>query len=296
MSVFGTSSNAMETLRGALQSPWVLYILGFVLVTLVVLMLMQFKFNILPSYLDPRTAKSKLESSALTFWKGSNTTVTMKVGPADFKRRKIPFDRYTVMIDMLWGNTRTVYENGQYRHILHRGTPDIVPADNLDLRTVGGTMGPTAATTPSKRPDGTTVFGLPNRMNPGIMADPVTNDMIVFVDTESGGEFYRESVRIPDIPLDQPFTLTVVVMNNFLEVYVNCGLEVTKVLNGIPRRVEENWYGLAGQTPLPGLIQNLRLWETGLNVSDIRNLCSSTIDFKSADVKCPTVPPQQFLQ
>ena len=270
-----------------LPRPWIFYTLAAVLVAIVVLMLLQFKFNILPSYLDPRPLKQKLQADSASFWPDAATTALLRVTDGDLRGKKIPYEHYTVMIDMLWQNTRAPTENGKYRHVLHRGSPDIIPSESLDVRAAGS--GSSSSSTPNTTV-GTASVGLPNRMNPGIMADPTTNDMLIFMDTEQGGEQFRESLRIPDIPLDQPFTLTLVVMDRSIEAYVNCKLEVTKILSGTPKRTENNWYGLAGPARLAGLIQNLRLWRRGLAVSEIRQLCASKIQFSpNANANCSAI-------
>jgi hypothetical protein len=65
-----------------------------------------------------------------------------------------------------------------------------------------------------------------------------------------------------------------------LEVYLNCKLEVTKVLNSPPKTVENQWYGLAGSANAQAQIMNLRLWQNPLTANDIRPLCPKLPDFK----------------
>jgi hypothetical protein len=121
--------------------------------------------------------------------------------------------------------------------------------------------------------------GLPTRMNPGVLADPVTNDMLIFIDTLREGKNYRESVRIPDIPMDQPFRLGLVVMPNMMEVYINCRLEVTKLLEGRPRSIESDWYGLVGPQPLNAAIQMLRLFNEPLDHHILKPYCLIPFSF-----------------
>ena len=72
-------------------------------------------------------------------------------------------------------------------------------------------------------------------MNPGVFLDPNLNDILVFVDTEGGD---RESLRIPNIPLDIPFRIGIILNDRVLEFYLNCRLETTKILKYKPKKVD----------------------------------------------------------
>lgn len=214
----------------------------------------------------------------LVFWKKFDPVVPLRVTVPEVKDL-VPFSRYTLSVDMIWIDSRvrteTAATTGRYRHILHRGSGEVADYMNV-LQTIQNTSatGATAEDVLARLP-----FGLPVRMNPGIMADPVTNDMLIFVDTVKDNRQQRESVRIPDIPMEQPFQLSIVVLHNMLEVYVNCRLEVTKLLEGIPREVDAAWYGLAGPRPLNAAIQNLRLFDGGLDSGQVGTLCKKVPQF-----------------
>ncbi len=122
-------------------------------------------------------------------------------------------------------------------------------------------------------------YGLPKRMNPGVFLDPNVNDVLVVVDTERGGDFIREHVRIKDIPMDQPFRLGIVVKEHVLEVYLNCRLEVSKILYGRPRAVENVWYGLSGTAAAQAQIQNLYIWKRALPADQMTTLCKYPVKF-----------------
>jgi hypothetical protein len=256
---------------------WV-YVLGILFFFVAILMILNYRFNLLPSYLDPRTTKSQ------EFWAAPDALTPLRVTTTDV-RTKIPTGRYTVMFEMVWINTRTAAREGSgafpYRHILHRGSGELGATQDqlLDIRaTETVSVGGAAAIAP---------FGLPSRMNPGVMADPYTNDMLIFIDTASGNNmFLRESLRIADIPLDQPFYLAIVVLENVLEVYLNCRLEATKVLEGLPRTIDQEWYGLTGPHALAGQVQRLKLWDHPLNHKELRDLCPLPILF-GPNMKCP---------
>jgi hypothetical protein len=193
-----------------------------------------------------------------------------------------PFERYTMILDMLWINTRMDGNTKQlYRHIVHRGSGEA--ADFLQRTSpqinASGPTGPTETEILSRMPQ-----GLPIRMNPGIFADPHTNDMLIFIDTEQDNQTYRESLRIPDIPMDEPFRLALLVMPNMIEVYINCQLEVTKMIDGRPRKIEEAWYGLVGPKPLNAQVQNLRLLDDVIAPKDLKTYCSKRPAFENVPV------------
>ncbi len=261
----GTGGGATPWLK------WFVIVLALVIVVVIVLMLAG--VNIM-EFTPTTLAKESL------FWKRYDPMVPLRVSYEESALLK-SFDGYTMMVDMLWGNTRVTgaaaTTSDLYRHILHRGSGE---AANFlqELRpslTADTTTSASDSLTKLTRDKvlGRMPQGLPTRMNPGILADPVTNDMLVFVDTLRDNRNYRESVRIPDIPMDQPFRVALVVGPNLLEVYINCRLEVTKLLEGRPRTMETEWYGLTGPVPLNAAIMNLRIFNTTLGPQQLSPYC-----------------------
>jgi hypothetical protein len=131
-------------------------------------------------------------------------------------------------------------------------------------------------------------YGLPKRMNPGIFLDPNVNDILVFVDTLKNGTTFRESLRVSDIPLDIPFRIAVIVSKRLLEVYINCKLETTKLLDGDPKEVENIWYGLSGSNSADAQIQNLTIWRHALTIDELSPLCPRQLPTFSA-ISFPSV-------
>ena len=267
--VFGIGEGIGSVFASASTTPWLKwFVIVLALVIVVVIVLMLAGVNIM-QFTPTTLAKESL------FWKRYDPTVPLRVDYEESKLLK-SFDGYTVMVDMLWGNTRVTAESDLYRHILHRGSgeaanflQELRPSLTADTTTSASN----STTLTRKSVLGRMPQGLPTRMNPGILADPVTNDMLVFVDTIRDNLNYRESVRIPDIPMDQPFRVALVVGPNFLEVYINCRLEVTKLLEGRPRTMETEWYGLTGPAPLNAAIMNLRIFNTTLGPQQLSPYC-----------------------
>jgi hypothetical protein len=239
---------AARGVGGVSTSALIIYVgLAVLILIVVVNMLRGVKIDF--SWLDPRPQVLKTTMSAYLFMK-PGLVFTNIVVPATESVREFKNDEYSLIFDCVLYDTRA-YTNGNWRHILHRGSGDLTPTDTLPR------------------------YGLARNMNPGVYLDPNTNDIIVFVDTEGGDEFYRESLRITDVPMDVPFRLGVVVKGRVFEVYINGKLEETKVLVGTPRNVDNAWYGLAGSAAAAAQLQNLYVWNRALNATEIGSVCGA---------------------
>jgi hypothetical protein len=219
------------------------------------------------SWLDIRSKRSKVLDTSAVFWapstKASSLTVPLNIAPQGFHD-----EAYSMNVDVRLDDTRNYgATEAPYRQVVHRGSNELA----------SGPLPP---------------FGLPKRLNPGLFLDPNTNDLLVFVDTTYGSETLRESLRVADIPMGVPFRVGVVINHRVLEVYLNCKLEATKILTGIPKRVENEWYGLAGAAHAQGLVQNLTVWKTALSATDLRALCSGAFTMVGlADPACTGTKP-----
>jgi len=255
-------------------SSTVLYILLAAMIVGVVMMLLDVKIPW--SSILPIPHRYSVLLKAYKFWPPSgdftNLKVESNVGPS------LADTSYSMTLESLLFNSRNYNSTeGPYRHIAHRGSNELAAASLNGFVTGCG-----AAANYGNLPP----FGLPKRMNPGIFLDPNTNDIIVFVDTIDGSQSYRESLRVADIPLDIPFRIAIILNGKVLEVYLNCGLEATKVLKGTPRSLENVWYGLAGSAAADAQIQNLNLWTFPLTAKDIRPLCPSPPTFSKKRPIC----------
>ena len=268
--LFGRAGDTFENMRTNIQKAvptgsWLLYLLVALFIAVVVFMLMGKSISMSWfSYIDPRPKDWKIKARASLFWTPSSIFTNLIV-PKEKSVVEMYDDVYSMTIENVLYNTRSYNTTeGPYRHIVHRGS------NELAKTTVGGAIlsGCLANNSGDLPP-----FGLPKRMNPGIFLDPNTNDIIVFVDTIRGAETLRESLRIVDIPLDIPSRIGVVLNKRVLEVYLNCKLEATKVLQGDPKHVENEWYGLAGPAGAQAQIQNMYVWKESLSADDMRHLC-----------------------
>lgn len=268
--VYNTMSSGVSAARGATtalvkEGPGLVfvYIAAAALVAVIVIQLLAIKIDW--SALDPRPKRSIVMADALTFMTPSKQYTNLSVPATTPELYGFKDDSYSIQFDSQLLDSRNYTANTSiYRHILHRGS------NELETSTVAGQVLSrcVAVNTSALPPE-----GLPARMNPGIFLDPVKNDLLVFVDTIQGAQPYRESVRIADIPLHTPFRMEIVLNGRVLEVYLNCRLEVTKVLAGTPKVVENQWYGIAGAASAQAQVQNLLLWKRPLGVEDVKALC-----------------------
>lgn len=261
----------VQKVSNATNGNIILYILIASFIVFVVWMLMGKSVNF--SWLDIRPKSMVTSMSAYKFWYPGKQFKNLV---ADQNVPKLYKNSYCMMVDCILYNTRNyTTTEGPYRHLVHRGSNEFV----------SGTR--------------TAPFGLPKRMNPGIFIDPNKNDILVFVDTFLNGKPLRESVRIADIPLDIPFRISVNVNGRVLEVYLNCLLEVTKVLSGEPRDVENVWYGCAGSAATQAQVQYLLVWNAPLTSDDLRSQCpsgSGSLPVFSKDLSvCDTSEPPSVV-
>ncbi len=245
----------------------------------------------LPEFMQEYFENRKTNTETVTLWKaGEQINFNGLEYPETSLTKSIPCDRYTMSVEMIWYNTRLIpFKDAPYRHILHRGTTELAsltPANAPPISScrVTGQFGDLPPQ------------GLPTRMNPGIFADPLTNDLIIFITTTRPTNPH-EMIRVADIPLDKPFHLTLVVQRNYVEVYINCKLEVTKILEREPIVLHrKDWFGLSGKANLMAQIQNLKLWKAALNSSQLRDKCPP-IQFNAKRPLCPgALNQQQMMQ
>jgi hypothetical protein len=260
----------------------ILYALLILIIILIYLLLTSHKFSL--TMFDIRPKKYKALDNAQVYWKKGmggldNLRITEDEGlPHDLN------SKYTYHFDILLANTRNISNiEGPYRHIFHRGSSELYNDESLVAR--GGTA-------PQLPP-----YGLPKRLNPGIFLDPNTNDIIIFVDTKSkSGDVYRESGRISDIPVDKPLRLTVSVHNKVLEVDLNCKLELTKVLAGEPKTVENVVYGLCGSAAAQASLQNLYVWPYALDNGILIDFCPMPFPLFEPPAKTCSTPTDPSLK
>ncbi len=238
-----------------------------------------------PEWVRRRIESRRVDKESFTFWPSSEyVPFTGLIVPENKAPVSVNSDVYTMSVEMIWYNTRILGDKttSPYRHILHRGSGEL-KSQSLQVPLFATPSSCRGAQFGSLPPQ-----GLPSQMNPGIFADPIINDLYVFITTTKNFKQTHEKVHIPDVPLNKPFHLTVILQKKLVEVYINCQLQVSKILEGQPIPVSKGWYGLSGRANLMAQIQNLKLWRKGLSPYELNDRCPP-ITFAAKRPVCPSM-------
>ena len=119
-------------------------------------------------------------------------------------------------------------------------------------------------------PTGTTLLGMFDTYNLVVGLKPDTNDMIVSVLSGTTGTKNEENIIVPNVPVQQPFRLGIVVMEHALEVYINGHLVKT-------RKYDYHLKSVTGPIDLAqpteaniATFQLLKIWKRILTTSEMR--------------------------
>ena len=132
--------------------------------------------------------------------------------------------------------------------------------------------------TKTETPSGETLLGILSNYNLVAGLLPDTNDLIVSVLNKDNN---MESIIIPNIPIQEPFRLSMVVMEQALEVYINGNLMKTRSFAAPPKTVEGDIYPAAGIEANAVKVRNLKIWGRILTTSEIRQSTPALSSAKS---------------
>jgi hypothetical protein len=252
----------------------ILYVITGLVVFFILFMLVNSQYEV---YFQkrPKVGIDRPLPPSTTFWKPGTTAnpqdpYNLSVKSGEFIM-STP-ETYSLGIEIIVGDTRSNDKYGPYRHMFHRGS--------ADLKAFINTSSPGSA----PKGMGDLLDGLPTQMNPGVFLDQFSNDLMIFVDTDPvglGEQSYRESIRVPDVPLKRGFYLHLTVHDRLVEVYINCRLAATKLLKGNPKGVLNDWYGRVGFSRAAAIVQNLTLWDSSLYAIETRNMCPPIVVAKN---------------
>jgi hypothetical protein len=265
-----TSSTALEPVVSSMPANILLYVVMALIALFIGFMLMNKNVVISDIFLFFIPHSFRVYYDAKMLWPPSGNIRNMVAYKSNFGN-SFQDASYSILMDLKLLNSRTNNTQPTHRHIFHRGSDEYSSASSSATNSLSG--------------------NLPRRMNPGVFMDPITNDLLIFVDTVNAGQSYRESLRIPDIPLKTAFRLGITVKGQVLDVYIDCKLEDTKFLQGTPKPVEMTMYGEAGPNPAPASLQNVYVWSHALNTIDVTSLCSTAPSFIDNAATCATLPP-----
>ena len=148
----------------------ILYVLAGLVLFMVLLMLFNSQYDVF--FQRKSGGINRPMPPATTFWQTAKLDnpqdpVNLEIKSDDFPMSKP--DIYSMSLEINISDTRAKEDNGPYRHILHRGTGELMSF---------------VANSPGSIPLGRGDLndGLPLQMNPGIFIDPYTNDLVIFVE------------------------------------------------------------------------------------------------------------------
>ncbi len=144
-----------------------------------------------------------------------------------------------------------VYQQGQYRHIFHKGNANI----NV-----------------TEKPTG---MNYPNNA-PGLYIAPNTNALVVVMNTFNDIE---EKITIEDIPMNKWVCVQIRVENHQLDVYINGKLAKRLIMNGVPKQNYGDLY-VAMNGGFSGYVSNLRYFNYGLGTAEIQSIVNAGPNLK----------------
>ena len=117
-------------------------------------------------------------------------------------------------------------------------------------------------------PSGDTLLGVLQQYNLAIALKPDTNDMIVSVLNKDN---QMETTILPNIPVQEPFRLAIVVMERAMEVYLNGHLIRTTTFQTPPMDVKGDIFPASGVEANIVRCRNLKIWSRVLTTPEIRD-------------------------
>jgi hypothetical protein len=114
-----------------------------------------------------------------------------------------------------------------------------------------------------ERPSGETMLSILTRYNVAVALAPDTNDLIVSVLNKNHG---METSILSNVPVQTPFRLSMVIMEQGMEVYLNGQLMRTRRFNAAPLDIKGDIIPTSGLATL----RQLKLWGRTLSASEIR--------------------------
>jgi hypothetical protein len=112
-----------------------------------------------------------------------------------------------------------------------------------------------------------TLLGIFEYYNLAVALLPDTNDLLISVENSNNN---MENILIPNIPIQEPFRLGVILMENAMEVYLNGHLVKTRTFHIPPKNVIGDIYGPTGINANIFKVRNLKIWNRILTTGQIR--------------------------
>ena len=227
----------------------VAYIFGIIIIVLVLSLLVH--YYITPVYSLQPGAPGIISvpgfDDGVIFWNGSGKYPAMGLIKNDDLPIKNEYYDYSLIVDLFIQNPLQFSSNP--RILFKRG----------DLSSI------------NKNPTGTEILGVITNYNLVVALKPDTTDMIVSVLTLNKANYSEsENVTIENIPVQEPFRLGIVVMQNALEVYINGFLMKTRQIKNALKDVKGDFAPASDTQISIAKMQNLKIWSRALSTPEIR--------------------------
>jgi len=147
--------------------------------------------------------------------------------------------------------------------------------------------------TKRQTPSGDTMLGVLDNYNLAVGLLPDTSDLMVSVLNKDNN---MENVIIPNIPVQEPFRLTMIVLEHALEVYINGHLVKTRTFDAVPKSVLGDIFPAAGEEISIAKMRNLKIWSRILTTGEVRDATPALANakaFGATAIPSSTSCPQQ---
>jgi hypothetical protein len=129
-------------------------------------------------------------------------------------------------------------------------------------------------------PSGDSILGVLDNYNLVAGLLPDTSDLIVSVLNKDNN---MENVIVPNIPVQEPFRLHIVLMEQALEVYLNGHLMKTRAFDAPPKHVAGDIYPAMNVEANIAKIRNLKIWSRIITTGEVRESKPSLLSAKDFD-------------
>ena len=123
-----------------------------------------------------------------------------------------------------------------------------------------------------QKASGDTMLSVLDNYNLAAALLPDTSDLIVSVLNVHNN---MENILVPNISVQEPFRLTMVVMEQALEVYINGHLVKTRMFSAPPKDVKGDIYPSTGTEINVVKVRNLKIWNRILSIGEIQQATPS---------------------
>jgi hypothetical protein len=123
-----------------------------------------------------------------------------------------------------------------------------------------------------QKASGDTMLSVLDNYNLAAALLPDTSDLLVSVLNVHNN---MENILVPNISVQEPFRLTIVVMEQALEVYINGHLVKTRMFSAPPKDVKGDIYPSTGTEINIVKVRNLKIWNRILSIGEIQQAIPS---------------------